>query len=128
MAFQIFRRLTITGGGGDAINGIDGATLEGNELVLYVDSTGNCCIYWLDASSGATDVYPDIVSPLVNAGSKRWKILGTFYASSLHANWLKFPNTQVPSSDVKTLDDYLERVGRAESMQLFGVDFEAKTV
>jgi hypothetical protein len=66
-----YKKLALTGGGATALDGIDGAALVGNELA-FVTVSGIIYHYILDASSGAAESSPGIISPDTNAGDKRW--------------------------------------------------------
>jgi hypothetical protein len=108
MALNTYRRTSLTGGGTGALDAIDGATLADNDLCIVMDTSGNCHIYRLSASSGASESSPSVISPDANAGTKRWILVDVLFAKLINANGLKFPSTQVASSDVNTLDDYVE--------------------
>jgi hypothetical protein len=58
-------------GGGDNLDGIDGAALGTGDVALVQTSTGTTP-YYLNGTSGAAESSPDIISPDVNAGTKRW--------------------------------------------------------
>ena len=111
MALNTYRRSSLTGGGSGALDAIDGAGLAENDLAIVMTTAGNCYIYRLNASSGAAESSPAIISPDTNAGAKRWILADVFFASVVSANGIKFPSTQVPSADANTLDDYAEGSG-----------------
>jgi hypothetical protein len=108
MAVNTYRRTVLTGSGTGSMAAIDGAVLADNDLCIVMDTSGNCYIYRLSASSGASESIPSIILPLANAGTKRWVLADVFFAKLINANGLKFPSTQVASSDANTLDDYEE--------------------
>jgi len=97
----------LIGGGANDLDFIDGSVLLDQD-VAHVYVSNALYIYLLDATSGAGESSPDIISPDANAGTKRW-ILQT-------PNRIKFPATAVPSADPNTLDDYEE--GYATSITL----------
>lgn len=71
MAISRYRRTALTGGTSDAIDGIDGNTLNDGDITEgYVSNI--YYIYVVDADSGAAESSPDIIAPDTNPGSKRW--------------------------------------------------------
>lgn len=75
MSLTRYRRTSIA-----AIKAINGALLNDGDLCeLYeeqIDGVMQYSKYYLKATSGATENSPNILSPDLNAGSKRWhKIL-----------------------------------------------------
>jgi len=67
----VYKKLALTGGGATALDGIDGSSLTGNELA-FVTLSGVVYHYILEASSGAAESSPSVISPDANAGTKRW--------------------------------------------------------
>lgn len=83
MANKIYySKTSFIGGGGTALDSIDGAGLvDGDFAHVVVD--GKVHIYKLDGSSGAAESSPNIISPDANAGTKRWeRIHGGFKVGS----------------------------------------------
>lgn len=69
--FRVFYGLT--GGGTGALDSFDGASCTDGDLSLAIDLTNRSLyLYKLEASSGASEDSPDIISPDANAGTKRW--------------------------------------------------------
>ena len=71
MAINFYPATALTGGGSDALDAIDGAVLADGDAAFVVTSTA-CYIYSLNATSGAAESSPDVISPDANAGTKRW--------------------------------------------------------
>lgn len=64
----------LTGGAVGALDAIDGAGLsDGDAAVVVLDS--GVYHYHLDATSGATENSPYVISPDSNAGTKRWVLV-----------------------------------------------------
>ena len=63
-------------GGGDALDGIDGATLSaGDAALVMLDSSGAPRWYFYRAyASGTTASSPTVIAPATNAGSMRWHL------------------------------------------------------
>ena len=61
----------LIGGGTGDLDNIDGTNLNTGDGAVVVTSTA-AYHYYLNASSGAGESSPDIVSPDANAGNKRW--------------------------------------------------------
>ena len=71
MAKTVYIKTALTGGGADALDGIDGAMLVDQDVALvYVANT--LYFYQLDATSGASEDSPSVIAPDTNAGDKRW--------------------------------------------------------
>jgi len=62
------------GGGSGALDAIDGALLTDGDGAIVINASG-FGIYRLNATSGASESDPDVVSPDTNAGDKRWLLL-----------------------------------------------------
>ena len=75
MANNFYCRTSLIGGGGGALDQIDGAGL--NDLDFAAVSVLNkVYFYTLDDDSGAAELSPNIISPDANAGTKRWLLQG----------------------------------------------------
>jgi len=70
-------KTSLTGGGANALDSIDGAALQDGE-VAHVYVSNILYIYRLDEDSGAAASSPTIIAPVTNAGAKRW-ILQKYY-------------------------------------------------
>jgi len=80
LPIHVFYRTALTGGAAGSLDGIDGNSLaEGYRCEVEV--SGVVYIYWLNASSGAAESSPGIISPDTNAGNKRWILAGVNVAS-----------------------------------------------
>jgi hypothetical protein len=72
MANKIYySKTTLTGGAATALDYIDGSLLVDGDFA-YVTVAGVVYTYKLNASSGAAESSPNIISPDTNAGTKRW--------------------------------------------------------
>jgi hypothetical protein len=74
MATNFYGAIALTGGGTGALDKIDGTDLADGDGALVITAT-NFYIYYLNASSGAGESSPDIISPDTNAGNKRWILI-----------------------------------------------------
>ncbi len=66
-----YSKTTLTGGGGTALDSIDGNDLTDGDFA-FVTISGVQYLYRLNATSGAAESVPNIISPDANAGNKRW--------------------------------------------------------
>jgi len=84
MAVTRYKKIALTGGAAGALDSVDGANLlDADEAHVYV--SGSVYHYQLDASSGATENSPYVISPDANAGTKRWILFqnsGTYVANT----------------------------------------------
>ena len=72
---KFYGATSLIGGGSGALDAIDGAALvDGDGVVVIID--GLSYFYHLDATSGAGESSPRIISPDANAGTKRWLLVG----------------------------------------------------
>ena len=76
----IYAGIDLIGGGVGAIDKINGNVLNDKDIFL---TTKNGILYphWLDDDSGAAEDSPRIISPDLNAGTKRWLLAGLFVGS-----------------------------------------------
>lgn len=74
MANFFYGALSLTGGGTGALDSIDGDSLNDNDGAMVLTST-YAYMYRLNASSGASESSPDVISPDSNAGDKRWILI-----------------------------------------------------
>ena len=71
--YQHYWRHALTGGESDALDGIDGDTLNNKDVATVLDVTNGVMYeYYLDSSSGAAEDSPHVISPDTNANDKRW--------------------------------------------------------
>lgn len=84
MATNFYGAIALIGGGTGALDKIDGTDLANGDGALVI-TAANFYIFYLNASSGAGESSPDIISPDTNAGNKRWILteLGNI-ASTMH--------------------------------------------
>lgn len=117
-AKTVYVATSLTGGGAGALDAIGGAALLDGDIALVIYS-GKLYVYILDADSAAAESSPDIIAPDTGAGDKRW-LLQAYNAGAgvVTASAIKFPATQVASTDLNTLDDYEE--GTFTPTLLFG--------
>ncbi len=66
---------SLTGGGEGSLDSIDGVLLNEADGAIVI-TNGITYTYYLDATSGAGESSPDIISPDANAGTKRWILQG----------------------------------------------------
>lgn len=71
MSNKIYGAISLTGGGAGALDAIDGATLADGDMAIVITSS-RPHIYRLNASSGAAENSPLVITPDTNAGTKRW--------------------------------------------------------
>lgn len=81
MANNVYGAIAADGGGTGALDSIDGSILIDGDVGFVCDYTDSVLlVYKLVAGSGAAEIvgepYPTIVEPLLNAGTKRWILVG----------------------------------------------------
>uniref|UniRef100_A0A6M3INS2 Uncharacterized protein n=1 Tax=viral metagenome TaxID=1070528 RepID=A0A6M3INS2_9ZZZZ len=75
MAKTVYIKTGLTGGTSTDLDGIDGSDLLDGDF-CFVHITNNLCyFYLLDSDSGAAESSPTVISPDLNAGTKRWILL-----------------------------------------------------
>ena len=67
-------RTSLTGGTDFCLDNIDGSRLNNGDTAIVVAS-GVSYEYWLNASSGATENSPLVITPDTNSGNKRWLLV-----------------------------------------------------
>jgi len=86
MASKGYGAIALTGGGTGALDKINGSLLNDGDVAIVVDAVNNKTYkYTLEASSGAAESNPLVISPDTNAGTKRW-ILTSITAPTAHIN------------------------------------------
>src|SRR5574343_571715 len=70
---MIYGATALTGGATGALDAIDGAVLADNDGCISFENEV-FYVHRLEASSGAAESSPDVISPDSNAGTKRWLI------------------------------------------------------
>jgi len=68
---NIYGFIALTGGAQGALDAIDGAALDDQDMAIGVVA-GVVHQYWLDIDSGAAENSPYVIAPDTNAGDKRW--------------------------------------------------------
>jgi len=81
-----YRKTARTGGGANALDGIDGNVLKDGDFAFVFD-TGAFYVYILDADSGAPEDDPDVIAPDVNPGDKRWVLQVSYLATGVAREW-----------------------------------------
>ena len=71
MTTKAYGFTSLTGGGIGALDSIDGASLAEGDIAIGADSS-DAYMFRLNATSGAAEASPEIISPDSNAGNKRW--------------------------------------------------------
>ena len=120
MAVTRYKKIALTGGGADALDGIDGANLlDADEAHVYVSD--EVYHYQLDASSGAAESSPEVISPDANPGTKRW-ILQPVDMGAPGPTGDRTPNsgsfTTLGVSGISTLQDDVKIIGLLNSETL----------
>jgi hypothetical protein len=78
MANKIYAAIALTGGGTGALDKINGGVLNDADCAVVIDAVNNkAYLYTLDASSGAAESSPDVISPDTSPGNKRWLLVDT---------------------------------------------------
>ena len=108
MALNTYRRTALIGGASGALDEIDGATLNNDDIAIVFTTTGYSYLYYLDSTSAAADDGLYVIAPDSNPDNKRWILTEVFNAKLVATTGIKFPATQIASSDANTLDDYEE--------------------
>jgi len=75
MANYIFGAGTLTGGGANALDAIDGNDLNSNDMAVAITATG-VFFYILNASCSVPEHSPSVIAPDSNPGTKRWILKG----------------------------------------------------
>lgn len=83
MALTAYQKTALTGGGADALDGIDGNTLNDGDFAFCFVS-GSLYVYILDADSGASESAPGVIAPDANPGDKRWLLQDLVPGASLY--------------------------------------------
>jgi len=86
MATLIYGFTSLNVADGNSLKEINGALLNDGDMALGIYNSMKC-FYQLSAASGASESLPDVVSPTLNAGTKRW-ILKAYLVADITANGL----------------------------------------
>lgn len=87
---KIYRKSALIGGADDALDGVDGAIIQKNDLGLVhvnVGTTGApeyVTVWFIAKNSGAAAISGDIIIPATNPGNMRWHVCqrGVYYGTS----------------------------------------------
>lgn len=78
MASNIYGAIALIGGGTGSVDSLDGAALADQDIMIAVVQDDAVYHYVLDATSGASEASPDVISPDTNAGTKRWILIAVY--------------------------------------------------
>jgi hypothetical protein len=81
---KVFAAHHPTGGTTGCLDALDGAALVSDDIALVTSDTYGFLAYLLDENSGATPVSIGVVTPLYNAGQKRWILQAINGSSALY--------------------------------------------
>lgn len=101
LATDYYPCTALTGGGTGALDAIDGSGLESGD-VAFVTTSAALYSYRVDATSGAAESSPDVISPDDNAGTKRWLLVGVYGATFQGADGVQITGF---SNDTDLSDD-----------------------
>ena len=73
-ATNFYGATALTGGASGDLDSIDGTNLATGDGAYVITAT-DYYVYYLNATSGAAESSPDVISPDANAGNKRWILL-----------------------------------------------------
>ena len=68
----------LTGGSDGCVDAIDGANISDGDVVIAIVEGEGVFHLVADATSGATESSPNVISPDANAGAKRWRLENAF--------------------------------------------------
>ena len=71
MSNMVYGATALTGGTAGALDAIDGAILVDKDMAIAITG-GYTYAYLLNATSGAAESSPDVITPDTNPGDKRW--------------------------------------------------------
>lgn len=99
---KTYSRSELTGGGSNALDGIDGDILvEGDRAIVINDSYAY--FYYLNETSGESESSPQVIEPDDNADDKRWILQSTFTEKIRDRNI--FIQSSEPSDDESSEGD-----------------------
>jgi hypothetical protein len=76
MASSFYGAIGLTGGTTGMLDDIEGSFLNNNDGAIVIDVTNNkFYFYLLDSDSGLAASSPTVISPVNNAGTKRWILI-----------------------------------------------------
>ncbi len=86
---NIYGGIDLIGGGLGAIDKINGSVLNDKDMFFTIKD-GIIYLHWLDVDSGAAEDSPFVISPDLNAGNKRWLLVGVYVESVMIGNNWRF--------------------------------------
>ena len=107
MALTVYVKTAHTGGGANALDGIDGNSLVDGDLAFCFVS-GVLYHYVLDDDSAETENSPEIIAPDANAGDKRWILQDVMPAGGRY-HYIDIPaaawtQSQTSGAEAKTVE------------------------
>ena len=112
-----YKKEAVTGGTATSLDGINGNLLSTGDFAFVM--IGNAMhAYQLDATSGATEALPYIVSPDTNAGTKRWILQGTSAVSNYYTPDYSETDQGVAGSG-RTINTFVEAIGATKQATIF---------
>lgn len=100
---NIYGATSLTGGGAEALDVIDGTDLANGDVAMVV-TTSETYHYTLDATSGAAENSPYIISPDTNAGTKRWIL------KQPESTTIQYPSNAIIGGHISTLQNFIEHI------------------
>lgn len=101
---NFYGAISLIGGGTGALDAIDGAALADLDGAVVL-ADGIAYSYRLNASSGIAEASPRIISPDVNAGDKRWVLIGGGAAPELVNRTINLDNSMSTAEIQATIDN-----------------------
>ena len=111
---NMYGRTALTGGISGCLDAINGSRLKNGDVDLVMDSGANVYFYRVNETSGAAESSPTVISPDVNAGSKR-HILASATFDHVHlvnnlyiaaGKGIDYAGAGVPGMTSRLLDGY----------------------
>lgn len=103
---------SLTGGAVDALDGINGSSLNDGDAAIVINST-NVYHYTLDADSALDESAPYIISPDTNAGDKRWILTGIGGANGVYEVDAS-ETDQGATGNHRTIKAYVDAIGSSK--------------
>jgi hypothetical protein len=111
----VYVKTALTGGGGSALDGINGAVLNDGDVAQVRTSENILYDYSLDADSGAAESSPDVIAPDTNPGNKRWMLQKLQTGAITTASIIAPANSLIirPTTDATTAIQIADKDGNA---------------
>ena len=107
---NIYGGIDLIGGGTGAIDKINGSVLNDKDIFVTIKD-GIFYSHWLDDDSGAGENSPLIISPDLNAGTKRWLLAGGVFADIILPDGGTIGQSAGPLLTFDDTNNYLEITG-----------------